>query len=327
MSRIQSVLPSDFDIFSAFRFTNPLWDQQCTKGLPVAPSAWAISFSWCGKIRSSPPPWKSKLSPRYCMAMAEHSICQPGRPAGLGGLPEREVQGIALALVHVHPRSRFELVEVLPRQLAVGGETADLEVHVALQDVSDAPSDQPLDEGDHLGNVLGRLRLHVGGVDPDGGHVLLVFRDVALRDGRGGHALLVGSPDDAVVHVGVVLDEGDFVVAEAEVAPHHVEDHGAPCMPDVTEIVHGDPAHVHARLAGHEGHEVLLAPGERVEDAQGHHGTSTLATAMAAMPSPRPRRPRCSGLLALTLTCSAVTFMVPANRLAMAGRCAARRGA
>ena len=56
MSLIQSVLPSDFDIFSASRLTKPLWIQQRTKGLPVAPSDWAISFSWCGKIRSSPPP-------------------------------------------------------------------------------------------------------------------------------------------------------------------------------------------------------------------------------------------------------------------------------
>src|SRR5215475_2807994 len=322
MSRIQSVLPSDFDIFSAFRFTNPLWDQQRTKGLPVAPSAWAISFSWCGKIRSSPPPWKSKLSPRYCMAMAEHSMCQPGRPG-----PHGEVQGISLALVHVHAGSRLELVEVLSREPAVSGEAADLEVDVAVKHVGDPSRDQSLDEDDHLGDVLGRLGLHVRWLDADGRHVLLVLRDVPLRDGRGGHALLIGPSDDAVVHVGVVLDEGDLVVAEAQVAPHHVENDGAPRMPDVAEIVHGHSAHVHARLAGHQGHELLLAPGERVEDAQGHHGTSTLATARAAIPSPRPSRPRCSGLLALTLTCSAATFIVPASRSAMAGRCGARRGA
>src|SRR5262249_16423936 len=159
---------------------------------------------------------------------------------------------------------------------------------------------------------------HICRLDPDGRHVLLVLRDVPLRDGRGGHALLIGPSDDAGVHVGVVLCEGGPVVAEAQVAPHHVEDDGAPPGPDVGEIGPGHPTHVDARLAGHQGHEVLLAPGERVEDAQGHHDTSTLATAMAAMPSPRPSRPRCSGLLALTLTCSAATFIVPASRSAMA---------
>ena len=51
-----------------------------TKGFPVAASLWAISFSWWGNIRSTPPVWMSKLSPRYFIAMAEHSMCQPGRP-------------------------------------------------------------------------------------------------------------------------------------------------------------------------------------------------------------------------------------------------------
>ena len=54
------------------------------KGLPVAPSDWAISFSWWGKIRSTPPQWISKVSPRYFMLMAEHSMCQPGRPMPQG---------------------------------------------------------------------------------------------------------------------------------------------------------------------------------------------------------------------------------------------------
>src|SRR5206468_8690613 len=94
MSLIQSVLPSDLDIFSDARFTKPLWAQQRTKGFPVAPSDWAISFSWCGKIRSSPPPWKSKVSPRYCMAMTEHSMCQPGRPGPHGDGHEGS-QGLA----------------------------------------------------------------------------------------------------------------------------------------------------------------------------------------------------------------------------------------
>ena len=31
------------------------WTQKRENGLPVAPSLCAISFSWCGKIRSTPP--------------------------------------------------------------------------------------------------------------------------------------------------------------------------------------------------------------------------------------------------------------------------------
>jgi len=48
--------PSDLDIFSWSTLMKPLWSQYLAKGFPEAPSDWAISFSWCGKTRSSPPP-------------------------------------------------------------------------------------------------------------------------------------------------------------------------------------------------------------------------------------------------------------------------------
>src|SRR6478736_2400727 len=71
--------PRDFDILSPLRVTQPLCTQYFAKSSPKA-LAWAISFSWCGKIRSMPPPWMSKALPRYLCAIAEHSRCQPGRP-------------------------------------------------------------------------------------------------------------------------------------------------------------------------------------------------------------------------------------------------------
>src|SRR5206468_12995796 len=83
---MSSVLPRDLDIFSAPRFTNPLWTQYRANVFLVAASDCAISHSWWGKTRSSPPPWTSNVEPRYSIAMAEHSMCQPGRPSpqGLG---------------------------------------------------------------------------------------------------------------------------------------------------------------------------------------------------------------------------------------------------
>ena len=79
-----------------------------------------------------PPPWMSKCSPRISRAIAEHSMCQPGRPLPhglsqpgsprLGGLPEREVERVALALADVDARagaSRSSIVAV--RELAVAG--------------------------------------------------------------------------------------------------------------------------------------------------------------------------------------------------------------
>ena len=39
-------------------------EELTVNGFPVAASACATSFSWCGKTRSTPPPWMSKVSPR-----------------------------------------------------------------------------------------------------------------------------------------------------------------------------------------------------------------------------------------------------------------------
>jgi hypothetical protein len=80
-------------IFSPATPTSPLCSQYLAKPYP-APRACAISFSWCGNTRSSPPPWMSKVSPRYLMAMAEHSRCQPGRP-GPHGVSQNGSPGLA----------------------------------------------------------------------------------------------------------------------------------------------------------------------------------------------------------------------------------------
>jgi len=82
-SRNDTTFPSDFDIFSPVNSSIPLCIQRRANSRP-APRDWAISFSWCGKTRSRPPPWISKTGPRYFSAIAEHSMCQPGRPRPQG---------------------------------------------------------------------------------------------------------------------------------------------------------------------------------------------------------------------------------------------------
>ena len=58
--------------------------QRSTNFSPVAASLWAISFSWWGKMLSTAPVCTSKCGPKYFMLIAEHSMCQPGRPGPQG---------------------------------------------------------------------------------------------------------------------------------------------------------------------------------------------------------------------------------------------------
>ena len=246
--------------------------------------------------------------------------------ARLRAFPEREVTRIALALVDLDARAGEELVEVLPGEPAVGREATDLEVHVAVDGVGVTGRHQPPDELDHLRHVLRRLRVEVGGQDPERGHVGALGGDEALGELARGDAPLVRALDDPVVDVGVVLDERDPVALERQIAANHVEDHRAPRVADVRVVVHGHPAHVHADGGSGQRHEFLLRPRHRVVDPD-HSVTSTLTTAIAAMPSSRPSRPSPSGLLALTLTRSIASPSTSASRLAISGSSGARRGA
>ena len=77
--------PKDLDIFLPSTCSISL----CIQTRAKSASGWAhidcaISFSWWGNCRSIPPPWMSKLSPRSSWLMAEHSMCQPGRPRPQG---------------------------------------------------------------------------------------------------------------------------------------------------------------------------------------------------------------------------------------------------
>ncbi len=86
-----SELPSDLLIFSPAVVIQALCIQYVANGRPAARD-WACSFSWCGNRRSTPPPWMSNAGPRYLPAIAEHSMCQPGRP-GPQGLGQAAVSG------------------------------------------------------------------------------------------------------------------------------------------------------------------------------------------------------------------------------------------
>src|SRR6202034_107082 len=62
------------------------------KSGPSSPGAQATRacealISWCGNTRSLPPACTSKDCPRYSVAIAAHSTCQPGRPRADARLP------------------------------------------------------------------------------------------------------------------------------------------------------------------------------------------------------------------------------------------------
>ncbi len=234
---------------------------------------------------------------------------RPGRGrrlAVLGGLPEREVVGVAL-----EPDRRLlfgaevvrgdvvrgdvvrgealggdrEVLEPLVGERAVVGPRADVEVDVALgRHVGVAPVDETGHELDHVDHVPGGPRLVGGRQDADR---VVRGRELALVD-RGplppALARRGGLGEDLVVDVGHVADERDREARPAQPAHQDVESDLGPQVPDVGLALHGGPAHVDADLTWHCGHEVPHVARGGVEQAKGH---------LARVPGrPRPGRMR-----------------------------------
>jgi len=129
------------------------------------------------------------VSPRCVVDIAEHSTCHPGRPSlhgefqispgglvtvvvlrvfargGLAhavGLPQREVRRVALLRPLVGLALRFEVLDVLVRELPVVVERGHVEVDGAVRLVGVPLLDQRLDEVDDLRDVLGDAGVHLG---------------------------------------------------------------------------------------------------------------------------------------------------------------------
>ena len=111
------MFPVDFAIFSPPIRRCAQCSHVRTNGSPVAASDWAISSSWCGNTRSTPPVWTSNDDPRLRHAHgraldvpagpAGPDRRVPRRLAGLRTLPHGEVADVVLAvLVGLDPLAR-----------------------------------------------------------------------------------------------------------------------------------------------------------------------------------------------------------------------------
>src|SRR5438034_5465168 len=152
----------------------------------------------------------------------------PGeRATGLGLLPEREVGGIALVRIEIGPHALPERLADIAGEPSVAVEALDREIDRTLDLVREAARDEPLDDGDHLGNVIGRAREVGRRKDAQTPLVAVKTRFVELGDllrrlalGEGGGNDLVLAPLDRVLphmpDVGDVLDRDDGVAEVLE---------------------------------------------------------------------------------------------------------------
>ena len=232
------------------------------------------------------------------MLIAEHSMCQPGRPApiavshdgspGFRCLPEREVTDVVLAvLVGLDPLPDPETLGIEACQAPVRRPRRDPEEDRAvLGPVGVAALEERRDERDDLIDVTGRPRQHVRRRHPQGLGIGQERREVALGE-RLDRLAGGGRPaDDLVVDVGDVHDPRHLLAAPPEVAHQQVGEQERPEVADVGGPVDGRAARVDA--------DPVVAQRDR---AAASRPTACRAGGRVTTPpraSPR-RAPRCRG--------------------------------
>ena len=199
----------------------------------------------------------------------------PGRLAGLGRFPEREVEWVFLGVVDLDPGTGTlaEIVERTVDEVAVAIDSVNPKIDTGVVGVGRAVVDQGLDELDHLLDVLGRMRPVVGAQDVQRVHDVVVDLLPLGGNCRLGGVLGLGAGDDLVVDVGDVGDMVHCQPAPFEVAAHDVVGHGLAGVAEVGVVVDRWPARVQRDLAFVALCKRTNVAGQRVVEAD-HDGLS-----------------------------------------------------
>jgi hypothetical protein len=167
-------------------------------------------------------------------------------------------------------------------QPPVAVEPSDVVVDVALRrGVGEPEIFEPLRQGEHLGDVLGRSREDVGRQDVDRRFVGVecglvrigdLGRGLVLQAGGNQHRVLtaVEALVAQMAHVGDVLDVEDLDAVVQERPPDEVGQQVAAQVSDMRVAVDGRTACVHPDPAGLERIDLFDRAGERVAESEGH---------------------------------------------------------
>ncbi len=196
----------------------------------------------------------------------------PGRLARLRMLPQHEIQGIELGIIHLYARAGTQVVDFLARQPAITRELAHRIHDIAVDgDIGIALVDQGPGHVDDRAYVFGGARLQVRRLQPEGGTIFMHGRGEAPRQISPILAVRGCPLDDLVVYVGDVAGIGDGVARGTQVALDEIEHGQHARMTDMDIVVVRHSADIHADFAGPQRLEFLFLSREGIMNFE--HGT------------------------------------------------------
>ena len=326
------MLPIDLAIFAPPIWRWAQWSQVRTNGWPVAASLWAISSSWCGKIRSTPPVWMSNDRPEVAPCSSPSTRC--ASPAGPPRSPcpttARPASGPSTARSRGRRPCRTRRPRRARRPAAARGRAGPAGRRPATTRCGRRSSRRrsgrrgPRSSSvsirrDDLVDVLGRPRHDVRAGHPQRVGVGDGSARASDRPARRSSSPAAAAPRMILSSMSVMfITHVTAQPAAAQVADEQVGEQERPEVADVGRAVDRRAAAVDPDVAGLERLERPRLAGQRVVEPEGHR-RARRRRRRAARRDRRGRHPPSPARLpveALTLTRAGVEAEQPGDRVA-----------
>ena len=193
----------------------------------------------------------------------------PCRFPGFLRLPEREIHGIFFHIVDLDARPHFQIVQILPGELAIVLEALGIVIYVAVfRHISVPFLDKPGNQADNILDMLSRLGVHSRRADIQALGVFEIFLDKMFAQLLDGNPLLVGSLDHLVVNVRKILDERDLIAPIFQIPAQCVKNNKRTGVSDMKIVVYRGAAGIDPRFPGMHGNELFLFSGHGIKNFQ-----------------------------------------------------------
>jgi len=101
-------------------------------------------------------------------------------------------------------------------------------------------------------------------------HIDIKFPNVSLSNGLTIHPFLIGPPNDLIVDIRKVSDEGYLISTISKIAIDHIENDRRAGMANMAKVVNGHPTDIHPHFFLLKGKEILFIASQSVVDADWH---------------------------------------------------------
>ena len=190
-------------------------------------------------------------------------------------LPQNKIERIVFGRIDFNPLTGAQIIERFAGKFAVTVKLAHGEIDIAIRRlIGQTVRLQLANQFEHLRHIISRARFMRRPQHAERIGVFMHEGDEAIGQLMDGFAVFCGAPDDFIVNVSNIADVSHFQTGGLEPAINQVKNHHHPGVAEVAIIINGHSAHIHAHLAGNNGHKRLFFTLERVENFQ--HGGSRI---------------------------------------------------